>query len=198
MKEVEEKGVIPHSKEETEKLNKMEIMMEQQEKLKQKRRDERKRERSEKRKKEKAMKELKDKFKADVNQMRSKSKNRKTASLDKSPEFDNVCFDMKAERKKDRKGHRGDFITDKVTNPNAELFRPQSMPNRSFPKQKVRKETSVPNATVPRQPKTAEQLQLEKKTGSIPRASKRPRPTTAKVSTLPMEKLKPMRSRSKG
>ena len=59
------------------------------------------------------------KYRSDVRTMKSKSKER-VKSVDKRPDFDNVCFDPKVERKKDRKGGRGDFVTDKITNPNAE------------------------------------------------------------------------------
>jgi len=69
------------------------------------------------------LKELERGYRTQTKELKQKSKSRpRNQSIENRPEFDNVCFDSKVERKKDRKGGRGEFITDKITNPNAEAF----------------------------------------------------------------------------
>ena len=83
LKQTEEQGVIPHSKEEADKLNKMELILEQQEKLKKQQAIEKRKERKESIKKKNALKELDEVYRKTNQEFKKRSVSRpKTSNIE--------------------------------------------------------------------------------------------------------------------
>jgi predicted outer membrane protein len=61
-------------------------------------------------------------------------------TLSQLPEFDNIFYDSKLEKQKDRIGRRGKYVTDKVTNPNYQPFVPIVIKERKVKEEVVKKQ----------------------------------------------------------